>query len=84
VPPAPLPRALWELYVGVGLPALGSLLGGEWGEVAAFLRASIRDFHRRYAPASLLELWREAGIEDVHARVLSFGGGLVVWGVRSR
>jgi demethylmenaquinone methyltransferase/2-methoxy-6-polyprenyl-1,4-benzoquinol methylase len=83
VPPAPLTRALWELYVGVGLPALGSLLGREWGEVGAFLRASIRDFYRRYVPASLLELWREAGIDDVHLRFLSFGGGLVVWGARS-
>jgi len=31
----------------------------------------------------LLDLWRDAGIGDVHARRLSVGGGIVVWGVRA-
>jgi hypothetical protein len=28
-------------------------------------------------------LWREAGIEDVRARLMSLGGGIVVWGRRA-
>ncbi len=80
VPPAPAWRALWELYVRVGLPTAGRLLSPGWSEVGAFLGDSIRDFYRRVPLPRLLELWREAGIEDVTHRRLSLGGGLVVWG----
>jgi hypothetical protein len=27
-----------------------------------------------------LEFWREAGIDDARTRVMSLGGGVVVWG----
>ena len=33
-------------------------------------------------PDRLRELWREAGIADVRGRLLSLGGGIVVWGAR--
>lgn len=82
MPPAALPRALWALYVDLGLPAAARLLGPEWGEVGRFLGTSIRDFYRRHPLPSLLELWDRAGIEDVRGRLLSFGGGVVVWGRR--
>jgi demethylmenaquinone methyltransferase / 2-methoxy-6-polyprenyl-1,4-benzoquinol methylase len=82
VPPAMLPRALWALYVELGLPAAARLLGPDWGEVGRFLGGSIRDFYRRHPLPSLLALWDRAGIEDLRARPLSFGGGVVVWGRR--
>jgi demethylmenaquinone methyltransferase/2-methoxy-6-polyprenyl-1,4-benzoquinol methylase len=82
VPSAALPRALWSLYVDLGLRAAARLLGPHWGEVGRFLGGSIRDFHRRHPLPSLLALWDSAGIEDVHARPLSFGGGVVIWGRR--
>jgi demethylmenaquinone methyltransferase/2-methoxy-6-polyprenyl-1,4-benzoquinol methylase len=72
-------RPLWELYVRVGLPLAGAVVSPGWREVGGFLGPSIRGFHER---VSLEDLWREAGIADVHMRRLSLGGGVVVWGVR--
>jgi demethylmenaquinone methyltransferase/2-methoxy-6-polyprenyl-1,4-benzoquinol methylase len=77
--PQGLARPAWELYVRVGLPALGALVSPGWRRVGTFLGPSIREFHRRY---DVLELWRNAGIEDVRCRRLSLGGGLVLWGRR--
>ncbi len=82
IPPGPLPRALWELYVGAGLPLLGRAIAPGWRDVGRFLRGSIRTFCERYPLERQLELWREAGIVDVRARRLSLGGGVVVWGRR--
>jgi demethylmenaquinone methyltransferase/2-methoxy-6-polyprenyl-1,4-benzoquinol methylase len=77
--PRGLARAAWELYVRIGLPALGALASPGWRRVGSFLGPSIREFHRRY---DLPELWRNAGIADVRFRRLSLGGGLVLWGRR--
>jgi demethylmenaquinone methyltransferase/2-methoxy-6-polyprenyl-1,4-benzoquinol methylase len=76
-------RAAWELYVRVGLPLAGRLVSPGWHEVGRFLGSSIRDFWSRLPEPTLLELWRAAGIEDVRARRLSLGGGIVVWGRRA-
>jgi demethylmenaquinone methyltransferase/2-methoxy-6-polyprenyl-1,4-benzoquinol methylase len=75
-------RLLWELYVRVGLPAAGAVVSPAWREVGSFLGPSIRTFYERYPVSRILELWRDAGLRDVHARRLSVGGGLVVWGTR--
>ena len=82
VPPGALPRAAWTLYVGVGLPLAGRLVSPGWAEVGRFLGPSIRSFYERHPLPALLDLWREAGIEDVRYRRLSLGGGIVVWGRR--
>jgi demethylmenaquinone methyltransferase/2-methoxy-6-polyprenyl-1,4-benzoquinol methylase len=76
-------RPLWELYVRVGLPAAGTLVSPGWGGVGRFLGPSIRDFWREWPEPHLLDAWREAGIEQVQARRLSLGGGIVVWGKRT-
>jgi demethylmenaquinone methyltransferase/2-methoxy-6-polyprenyl-1,4-benzoquinol methylase len=73
-------RPFWELWVRVGLPAAGRVISPGWHEVGRFLGPSIRDFWRRRDP---IELFRSAGIEDVRARRLSLGGGIVVWGRRA-
>ena len=83
VPPAPLARQAWNLYVGVGLPLLGRAISPGWHEVGRFLGGSIRDFAGRWPLPLLLAAWREAGFEDVRARRLSLGGCLVVWGRRA-
>lgn len=75
--PQGLARPAWELWVRLGLPAAGALISRGWRDVGSFLGPSIRDFHRRH---ELPELWHAAGIEDVKARRLSLGGGLVLWG----
>ena len=77
-------RPLWELYVRVGLPGAGALVSPAWREVGSFLGPSIRGFYNRYPVGRVLDLWREAGIDDVRARRLSLGGGLVVWGTRAQ
>jgi demethylmenaquinone methyltransferase/2-methoxy-6-polyprenyl-1,4-benzoquinol methylase len=73
-------RPLWDAYVGAVLPAAGLAFGRDWWGVGGFLGPSIRGFHDR---VPLLELWSEAGIADVRVRLLSLGGGVVVWGVRA-
>jgi demethylmenaquinone methyltransferase/2-methoxy-6-polyprenyl-1,4-benzoquinol methylase len=82
IPPGPLPRAAWNLYVDVGLPVLGRAISPGWREVGRFLGTSIREFDARFPVPRLLPLWREAGFEDVRARRLSLGGSTVVWGRR--
>jgi demethylmenaquinone methyltransferase/2-methoxy-6-polyprenyl-1,4-benzoquinol methylase len=76
-------RPAWELYVRAGLPLAGRAISSGWREVGSFLGGSIRDFWRRHSLESLLEVWRAAGVEDVRARRLSLGGGIVVWGRRA-
>jgi demethylmenaquinone methyltransferase / 2-methoxy-6-polyprenyl-1,4-benzoquinol methylase len=83
VPPAAGPRALWNLYVDLGLPTLGRAVSPGWHEVGRFLGGSIREFDRRWPVPRLVEAFREAGFEDVRARRLSLGGCTVVWGRRS-
>ncbi|MHB8642113.1 MAG: class I SAM-dependent methyltransferase [Gaiellaceae bacterium] len=73
-------RALWELWVRVGLPAAGRAISPGWHEVGRFLGPSIRGFWRTYEPVALFEA---AGIEEVEAQRLSLGGGVVVWGRRA-
>jgi demethylmenaquinone methyltransferase/2-methoxy-6-polyprenyl-1,4-benzoquinol methylase len=75
-------RPLWELYVRIGLPAAGAVIAPGWHEVGSFLGPSIRNFWREWPEPRLLDAWREAGIEDVRARRMSVGGGIVVWGTR--
>jgi demethylmenaquinone methyltransferase/2-methoxy-6-polyprenyl-1,4-benzoquinol methylase len=73
-------RPAWELYVRAALPLAGRAISPGWREVGGFLGSSIRELWRTYPLDRLLELWRAAGIEDVRARRLSLGGGVVVWG----
>ena len=82
VPPQPW-KPLWELWVGVGLPAAGTMISPGWAEVGRFLGPSIRGFYERHPLPALAGLWRAAGIEDVRWRRLSLGGGVVTWGRRA-
>ena len=81
--PRGLWRPLWELYVRVGLPLAGRVIAPGWYEVGRFLGPSIRDFYAQYPLERVLGLWRAAGIGDVHARRMSLGGGVVIWGRRA-
>ncbi len=84
IPSRRLPRAAWNLYVGVGLPLAGRLVSPGWHEVGSFLGPSIRGFYERLPLASLVGLWQAAGIDGVQHRRLSLGGGIVIWGRRGR
>ena len=76
-------RPLWELYVRAGLPAAGRVISPGWARVGGFLGNSIRDFSSKWPTERLLDAWRDAGIDDVQARRLSLGGGIVIWGRRA-
>ena len=76
-------RPLWDLYVGVGLPAAGRVISRGWYDVGRFLGPSIRGFYERWPLERQLQLWQEAGIAEVRARRMSLGGGVVIWGIRS-
>jgi demethylmenaquinone methyltransferase/2-methoxy-6-polyprenyl-1,4-benzoquinol methylase len=75
-------RPAWELYVRLALPAAGRLISRGWARVGDFLGASIREFAVRWPEERLLRAWADAGIRDVHAKRLSLGGGIVMWGTR--
>lgn len=83
IPRRALWRALWELYVRIGLPVAGRAISPGWREVGGFLGDSIKGFYARYPVERLLGFWREAGIEDVRMSRLSLGGGIVTWGRRA-
>lgn len=84
VPPSRLWRAMWHLYTRLLLPAGGWVTGGqEWYEVGRFLGPSITQHYRRYPLAWHVHAWEDAGISDVHVRLMSLGGGLVMWGRRA-
>jgi demethylmenaquinone methyltransferase/2-methoxy-6-polyprenyl-1,4-benzoquinol methylase len=80
VPADPALKTLWRVHTRAGLPLIGRLLSPAWYEVGRFLGPSIEQFHA--AHPDLAQLWRDAGIAEVHARHMSFGAGLVMWGVR--
>jgi demethylmenaquinone methyltransferase/2-methoxy-6-polyprenyl-1,4-benzoquinol methylase len=82
LPPNRFARSLWHAYTRLAMPVLGRLISREWYEVGRFLGPSITDFYRRLPLDRQLELWRQAGIEDAQARVMSLGGGVVIWGTR--
>ena len=80
VPQQPLLRALWRAHTRLGLPLLGRLVSSAWFEVGRFLGPNIEEFYRGGPDLSVL--WNAAGITDVTQLRMSFGAGLVMWGVR--
>jgi demethylmenaquinone methyltransferase/2-methoxy-6-polyprenyl-1,4-benzoquinol methylase len=80
VPRARLPRVLWRAHTRVGLPAIGRIVSSSWLEVGRFLGPSIEQLDA--AEPGLAALWREIGIAGVHEQRMSFGAGIVMWGVR--
>jgi demethylmenaquinone methyltransferase/2-methoxy-6-polyprenyl-1,4-benzoquinol methylase len=83
VPPRPLPRIAWDLWVDVGLPVLGRAISPGWHDVGRFLGGSIRDFDDRWPVPRLLRAMGVAGFTDARARRLSLGGCTVLWGRRA-
>jgi len=82
LPPNRVARTFWRIYTRAAMPVIGRLISREWYEVGRFLGPSISDLYQRLPVDRQLELWRAAGIEGVQARVMSFGGGVVIWGTR--
>jgi demethylmenaquinone methyltransferase/2-methoxy-6-polyprenyl-1,4-benzoquinol methylase len=83
-PPSLAARAAWWLYTRTLLPLGGLLTGGrEWFTVGRFLGPNISAHYRRYPVSWTVDAWQRAGFTDVGVRIMSLGGGLVMWGTRS-
>jgi demethylmenaquinone methyltransferase / 2-methoxy-6-polyprenyl-1,4-benzoquinol methylase len=82
VPPSQPFQALWQLYVRLGLPLAGALISPGWSAVGRFLGSSISGLWDRYSLDELVDLWQAANIRNVGYRLLSVGGGVVMWGTR--
>ena len=83
-PPAPFWRAWWWLYTRLVLPVGGLLTGGPaWFSVGRFLGPNISGHYRRYPVAWTVRAWQQAGFANVGVKVMSLGGGLVMWGTRA-
>jgi demethylmenaquinone methyltransferase/2-methoxy-6-polyprenyl-1,4-benzoquinol methylase len=83
VPPNAVWRVAWRLYTRAVLPPAGMLLGGRaWWDVGRFLGPNISAHYRRWPLRRLLDAWEAAGMVDVQFRVMSLGGGLVMWGTK--
>jgi demethylmenaquinone methyltransferase / 2-methoxy-6-polyprenyl-1,4-benzoquinol methylase len=83
VPPNPFWRAAWWLYTRAVLPIAGLFLGGRaWWDVGRFLGPNISGHYGRWPLQRLLDAWAAAGMVDVQARVMSLGGGIVMWGTK--
>jgi demethylmenaquinone methyltransferase/2-methoxy-6-polyprenyl-1,4-benzoquinol methylase len=80
VPARPRLRALWRIHTRLGLPLIGRAVSRSWYDVGRFLGPNIEQFH--CAHPDLAGLWNDAGITSVVVRTMSFGAGLVMWGVR--
>jgi len=85
VPPWRPARLVWWVYTRFFLPALGFLTGGPaWFRVGRFLGPSISGYAARHPIAEQVAAWQAAGLEQVGARRMSFGGGLVMWATKPR
>ncbi len=84
VPPNIGWRFAWRAYTRVGLPAAGFVSGGgAWWRVGTFLGPNIEQFYGRWPLDRITQAWRDAGLDGVRARVMSVGGGVVMWGRKS-
>jgi len=83
VPPHLGWRSAWRVYTRTLLPAAGLLLGGgSWWDVGRFLGPNIEGFYARWPLRLIVDAWTAAGMVDIGWRVMSLGGGLVMWGTR--
>jgi demethylmenaquinone methyltransferase/2-methoxy-6-polyprenyl-1,4-benzoquinol methylase len=84
VPTGTVWRPAWWAYTRLLLPAGGLLLGGrEWYRVGRFLGPNISAHYRRYPVSWTVQAWQKAGFTEVGVRIMSLGGGLVMWGKRA-
>jgi demethylmenaquinone methyltransferase/2-methoxy-6-polyprenyl-1,4-benzoquinol methylase len=83
VPPNRFWHAAWWLYTRIVLPFAGIILGGRaWWDVGRFLGPNISAHYRRWPLQRLIEAWEAGGMENVQVRVMSGGGGVVMWGTK--
>lgn len=83
VPTGDVTRKLWDLYALRVFPIAARAVSPGWKGAADFLGPSITGFVERMPAGQLAALWQDAGLTDVHTKSLSFGAGVVMWGVKA-
>jgi demethylmenaquinone methyltransferase/2-methoxy-6-polyprenyl-1,4-benzoquinol methylase len=84
VPPNVVWRGAWRASTRSLLPAAGLLLGGRaWWDVGRFLGRNIESHYVRWPLDRIVDAWKVAGMVGVGWRVMSLGGGLVIWGTKA-
>ncbi|HEX2375989.1 MAG TPA: class I SAM-dependent methyltransferase [Gaiellales bacterium] len=73
----------WRVWTRAGLPLFGAPGGRAWVATGRFLGPSIERFWREHPIDEVLGWWAAAGMEQIRARRLSLGGGVIVWGTRA-
>jgi demethylmenaquinone methyltransferase / 2-methoxy-6-polyprenyl-1,4-benzoquinol methylase len=85
VPPQPVWHGAWWCYTRLALPVLGGITGGgAWYQVGRFLGPSISAHYRRHPLDAHVAAWRAAGLTDVGVKLMSLGGGLIMWGSKGQ
>lgn len=83
VPPSAFWRGAWRAYTRTLLPTAGLIFGGTaWWDVGRFLGPNIEGHYARWSLERIAGCWTAAGMVDVGWRVMSLGGGLVMWGTK--
>ncbi len=82
VPEQPLWHAAWLAYTRLVVPAIGLGVSSAWYRTGRFLGPSISDLYRRYPLPEQVRMWQEAGLRRVRTRVMSLGGGIVIWAMK--
>jgi demethylmenaquinone methyltransferase/2-methoxy-6-polyprenyl-1,4-benzoquinol methylase len=80
VPPPPW-KQLWLIHTRIMFPIVGRLISPGWYQVGRFLGPSIGRF-RDWSIPTLSNMLQGAGLEDVNHRLMSLGGGLIMWGTK--
>ena len=80
MPRGQLLHTLWLAHTRLVLPLITRLISPGWSKVGSFLGPSISEFYRVHTLQDLADIWGAAGLVDVHTRVLSIGGAVVMWG----
>jgi demethylmenaquinone methyltransferase/2-methoxy-6-polyprenyl-1,4-benzoquinol methylase len=81
-PTIPVLKQLWWVHTRFGLPLLGRIASKDWYEVGRFLGPSISGFYAKHPISEIVQMWEAAGIDQLEVKRMSFGAGVVMWGVR--
>ena len=82
VPENPGLRLGWRVYTHGVMPLLGAVVSTAWRRTGAFLGPNVESFWRRAPLPEQVRMWQSAGVRHIRTRVMSFGTGIVIWGVK--
>jgi demethylmenaquinone methyltransferase/2-methoxy-6-polyprenyl-1,4-benzoquinol methylase len=83
VPPGPVWHAAWLIYTRALMPLIGWAASPAWRYTGRFLGPNISRFYGTYPLPEQIRWWQAAGLRHVRSRVMSLGGGIVIWAVKA-